>query len=70
MRLDVGITIDAKRNAKYEQSWNFSIYNLLSRANVYSVFFRSSTGKINQAKAYELSVLAAAIPSLTYQLKF
>lgn len=70
MRLDVGITIEPKANSKYEQSWNFSIYNLLSRANVYSIFFRSSTGMINQAKAYELSVLGAAIPSITYNLKF
>ncbi len=70
MRLDVGITIEPKQHAKFEQSWNFSIYNLLSRANVYSIFFRSSTGQINQSKAFELSVLGAAIPSITYNLKF
>lgn len=69
MRLDVGITIEPKEGTKKQHSWNFSIYNLFSRANVYSIFFRSSTGKINQAKAFELSVLGAAIPSLTYQLK-
>jgi hypothetical protein len=70
MRLDVGITIEPRQGAKHEQSWNFSIYNLLSRANVYSIFFRSSAGMINQAKAFELSVLGAAIPSITYNFKF
>lgn len=70
MRLDVGITIEPKGGNKKEQSWNFSIYNLLSRANVYSIFFRSSTGTINQARAFELSVLGAAIPSITYHIKF
>lgn len=70
MRLDVGITFDPKPGKRWQGSWNFSIYNLLSRQNAYSVYFRSSTGEINQAKTYQLSVLGAAIPSITYNFKF
>lgn len=70
MRLDVGFTVDAKPSKKWQGSWNFSIYNLLSRQNIYSIFFRSSTGLINQARTYQLSILGAAIPSITYNFKF
>lgn len=70
MRLDVGFTVDAKPSKRWQGSWNFSIYNLLSRQNVYSIFFRSSTGLINQARTYQLSILGAAIPSITYNFKF
>jgi hypothetical protein len=42
----------------------------LGRKNIYSIYFRSSTGLRNQAKTYKLSVLGAAIPSLTYNIKF
>jgi hypothetical protein len=70
IRLDVGITIDPKPGKRWQGSWNFSIYNLLGRQNAYSVYFRSSSGEINQAKTYQLSVLGAAIPSITYNFKF
>jgi hypothetical protein len=70
IRLDVGITIDPKPGKRWQGSWNFSIYNLLGRQNAYSVYFRSSTGEINQAKTFQLSVLGAAIPSITYNFKF
>ena len=70
MRLDIGFTIEPKEGKRLQGSWNFSIYNLFARQNAYSIFFRSSTGSINQARTYQLSVLAAAIPSITYNFKF
>ncbi|MHA8100439.1 TonB-dependent receptor [Aquirufa nivalisilvae] len=70
MRLDIGFTIEPKEGMRWQGSWNFSIYNLFARENAYSIFFRSSTGLINQARTYQLSVLGAAIPSLTYNFKF
>ena len=69
-RLDAGFTLDPKKKSKTNSSWNFSIYNLLGRQNVYSIYFRSATGLRNQARTYKLSVLAVAIPSLTYNFKF
>ncbi|WP_435357360.1 TonB-dependent receptor [Emticicia sp. SJ17W-69] len=69
-RLDVGLTLDPKEKSKMNSSWNFSIYNILNRQNVYSIYFRSSTGLRNLARTYKLSVLGAAIPSLTYNFKF
>jgi hypothetical protein len=70
MRMDIGITVEPKVGKKWQGSWNFSIYNVLARQNAYSLFFRSSTGLINQARTYQLSILGAAIPSITYNFKF
>lgn len=70
MRLDIGFTIEPKEGKRLQGSWNFSVYNILARQNAYSIFFRSSTGLINQARTYQLSVLGAAIPSVTYNFKF
>ena len=70
MRMDIGITVEPKAGKKWQGSWNFSIYNVLARQNAYSLFFRSSTGLINQARTYQLSILGAAIPSITYNFKF
>ena len=70
MRMDIGITVEPKAGKKWQGSWNFSVYNVLARENAYSLFFRSSTGLINQARTYQLSILGAAIPSITYNFKF
>ncbi len=46
-RLDISLTIDAKRNKKdgtpkkFYGSWNFSVYNVYNRHNAYSVTFQS-----------------------------
>ena len=61
---------DAKEKKKWQGSWNFSIYNILARQNADSIYFKSATGLRTQAKTYKLSVLGAAIPSLTYNFKF
>jgi len=48
-------------------SWSFSIYNVLSRENVYSIYFISEGGEV---QGYKLSVFGAAIPTITYNFKF
>jgi outer membrane receptor for ferrienterochelin and colicin len=48
-------------------AWTFSVFNLLGRENVYSIYFRSSGYQI---KGYKLSVFARAIPTITYSFDF
>ncbi len=48
-------------------SWTFSVYNLLGRRNVYSVYFRKNGDEI---KGYKLSVFGQAIPSVTFGFDF
>lgn len=68
-RIDLSMNIEGSHKLKKigHGYWSFSIYNVLARKNVYSVFFTNSGGKI---KGYELSVLGTAIPSITYNLTF
>jgi hypothetical protein len=47
--------------------WTFSMYNLLGKENVYSIYFKRS-GDIVQG--YKLSVFGRAIPSVTFSFDF
>ncbi|MEQ8573936.1 MAG: TonB-dependent receptor, partial [Fulvivirga sp.] len=68
-RVDLSVNIEGshKVNKPGHGYWSISIYNVLARKNVYSVFFSNDNGTI---KGYELSVLGTAIPSITYNIKF
>lgn len=68
-RLDVAWTIDSgyRKRKKVDKSWTVAVYNLYSRNNAYSVFFRADG---TRAEAYKLSIFGAAFPSLTYNFKF
>ena len=76
-RLDLSATW--KPNRKPDKRWKgelvFSIYNLYSRRNAFSVFFRQQEGRValNQptsTEAIRLSVVGSAIPSISYNFKF
>ncbi|MBI5009586.1 MAG: TonB-dependent receptor, partial [Bacteroidia bacterium] len=68
-RLDLSIRYNGNLKSKRiaHPSWTFSIYNILGRENVYSVYFRQEGNVIN---GYKLSVFAKAIPSITYSFDF
>ncbi len=68
-RLDIGINIEGNhRIKKFAHSfWNISVYNVLGRANPYSVFFVSEGGEV---KAFKSSIFSIPIPSITYNFKF
>lgn len=68
-RTDVSINIEGNHKIRKlaHSSWTFAVYNLLGRANPYSVYFVSEAGKIN---GYKLSIFARPIPTLTYNFKF
>jgi hypothetical protein len=69
-RLDVSATVEGnhRRNKKWDGSWTFSIYNVYSRKNAYSVFFRATNGATPEA--YKLSIFASMFPSISYNFKF
>lgn len=69
-RLDLSMTVKSKPriDRKWDYSWTFSIYNVLGRRNAYSVFFINKLGV--PPKAYKLSVLGHAFPSLTFNFNF
>ena len=69
MRLDIGLSVSGSLKSKKIANpyWTFSVYNLLGRDNVYSVYF---TNEDNVIRGYQLSVFANAIPSVTFSFDF
>lgn len=69
-RLDLSLTVDSrpKKVRNWSSSWTFAIYNVYFRRNAFSVFFQDSTQ--GPPRAFRLSVLGTAFPSVTYNFKF
>ena len=69
-RLDLSMTLKSKprTNRKWRTSWTFAVYNVYSRDNAYSIFFRNNMGE--PPKAYKLSVLGNAFPSVMFNFEF
>lgn len=68
-RLDIGVTLIGKSTAKFESSWNFSIYNVYGRENAYTITFNESETNPNVTEATQ-TALFRWIPSITYNFKF
>lgn len=68
-RLDIGLTWYTKNTAKFESSWNFSIYNVYGRQNAYTITFRENKDNPNQTEAVR-TALFRFVPSVTYNFKF
>jgi hypothetical protein len=69
-RLDLGFTWYFKDRKRFEQSLNFSIYNVYARENAFSVRFTDSFegNTTGQTQAVQTS-LFKLIPSITYNFK-
>ncbi len=67
-RTDIAFNFDGNHRVhkRIDGSWSLSVYNLTSRANAYSVFFRAEGNEIN---GYKLSIFKNAIPTITYHFK-
>jgi outer membrane receptor for monomeric catechols len=68
-RVDLSMQIEGNHRVDkpFHSSWAISVYNLLGRDNVYSIYFVAENGEV---KGYKLSVFASAIPTITYNFKF
>ncbi len=71
-RLDISATYDFKKNdrRKVKQSLNISLYNVYSRRNAYSIYFRQNEDNAYVTDAVRLSVIGTIIPSVTYNISF
>ena len=68
-RLDLSFNIEGNHKIKKfaHSFWNISVYNVLGRNNPYSVFFVTEEGLL---KAYQSSIFAIPVPTITYNFKF
>jgi hypothetical protein len=78
-RIDVSFTVaeniwknrTVDPNRRYRDSMTIAFYNVLSRDNAFSVFYRRPDDETALfPKAFKLSVLGAIIPSLTYNFSY
>jgi hypothetical protein len=53
----------------WDDKINISIYNVTGRRNAYSVFFQRE-GNVPRLVPYQISILGAAFPSITYTVSF
>jgi len=69
-RLDISYTfrINRRTHTRYKSEFTFSFYNVYSRRNPFSVFFRQGLG--SSINALQLSVIGTMIPSVTYNFSF
>lgn len=69
IRLDLSLKLSGslKSHKIANPNWVFSLYNVLGRQNVYSVYFKNENHVIN---GYKLSVFGRAIPSLSFNFDF
>jgi outer membrane receptor for ferrienterochelin and colicin len=68
-RLDLSVRLSGNLKSRKiaHPYWTFSVYNMLGRPNVYSIFFRNENDLI---KGYKLSVFGRSIPSVTFSFDF
>ncbi|HPF50761.1 MAG TPA: TonB-dependent receptor [Draconibacterium sp.] len=71
-RLDLSVTYDFKKNERrrFQQSINFSVYNVYGRRNAYSITPRANENNPGQTEFIRLSIIGSPIPSVTYNFKF
>ncbi|MEZ5040232.1 MAG: TonB-dependent receptor [Saprospiraceae bacterium] len=76
-RLDLSATLEGKKNEerRWQSQWVFSIYNVYSQKNPFSIFFRQDQNRILadqlvNTEAVRLSVIGNFIPSVAYNFKF
>lgn len=77
-RLDVSLNFKGsslKKNKRWDVNWSFSVYNIYSRNNAYSIYF-ARPGSSDIARTGQnivgrkLTILPDPIPSFTMQVKF
>ncbi|MDP9077288.1 MAG: TonB-dependent receptor [Bacteroidota bacterium] len=68
-RSDFSIIIDGNHRVHqfFHSSWTVGVYNITGRQNAYSTFFTEQSGVIS---GYKLSIFAAPIPFINYNIRF
>jgi hypothetical protein len=68
-RLDLALIAEGNHKLKkiWDGTWTLSFYNVYARKNPYSVFFKQD--ELGRLRPYQLSLVGAIIPSLSYSIK-
>lgn len=68
-RLDFSVNLEGNHKVKKlaHASWSLGVYNVLGRANPYSVYYIPEGGRL---QGYQLSIFAEPIPFISYNFRF
>ncbi len=71
-RLDLSATLHGKKHKKWQNEWNFSVFNAYSRMNPYFIYFaqEGNTQEGNLSIQAKQVSLFPVIPAVTYNFKF
>jgi len=76
-RLDLSVTVKGKKHdrKRWDGEWVFGVYNIYSRRNPFSIYFRQEDRRFDpgepvNTEALQLSVIGNFIPSVSYNFKF
>jgi hypothetical protein len=71
-RLDLAATLQGKKNdqRRWKGEWVFSIYNVYTRRNPFTIYFRQNATDPTKTEAVRLSIFGSILPSVTYNFKF
>jgi hypothetical protein len=70
-RLDLSLNYQSRKNElrKWKTEWNFGIYNLYDRKNIFSLFIRQDDAELDSSRAYKM-YLYGITPFVTFNFKF
>ncbi|MDZ4757032.1 MAG: carboxypeptidase-like regulatory domain-containing protein [Bacteroidota bacterium] len=68
-RIDFSASFKPRKRKYWQGEWVFSAYNVTSRRNAYSVYFRQNTDT-KLTEAVRISVFGSIIPAVTYNFNF
>ncbi len=71
-RLDISATLTPRKNKdrRWQGEWVFSVYNVYSRRNPYSIFFEQDENDPNMTNAIRYSVIGSFVPAVSYNFNF
>jgi len=70
-RLDLSFNYQPKKNEhrKWKTEWNFGIYNVYDRKNIFALFIKQDDREIDSSRAYKM-YLYGITPFITFNFKF
>lgn len=79
-RLDISLTLQGKKmkrgkERKNSDYWVFSLYNVYSRRNPFSIYFSQTDQRVPagfsiESQATQLSIIGSIVPAVSYNFKF
>ncbi len=71
-RLDISATLTPEKNKdrKFNGEWVFSVYNVYSRRNPFSIFFEQDNDSPRVTNAVRFAVIGSFVPAVSYNFNF